>query len=312
MTDAYRELRYRLAGPMAPLPVFYKEDLSIDHAAMEGYVDWLLNRGAKNLCFTFVYSQLDFITTEELREVTRTVTAVTRDRGTLVACTAGGPVHQAVQTTRDMLKAGADAVMVHQPEWIMQNGGTGSLMVHYLKTVCSETDGAIMCCLLPDSGSTRTPLLDCGAFEQLIEHENFIGLKDDVYQVPCRMALTKQFGDRLAIVGGGLMRQYVLFHRFPCQGEFCGHFNPPWAARLFKLLDDNNYLEALPMIEESIEAAWAPEGVHWLAAVHARFHALGFVDSCRMRPPLQTVTAEQAEAIAEHARQHPGLFVPKE
>lgn len=308
MADTYRKLRYQLAAPMAPLPVLYKDDLSVDHAALEAYVDWLMDNGAHNVCFTFTYTQLDFVTTEELLEMTRTVAAVVRGRGTFIGSTAGGPASQAIDAVRKMHAAGVDAVMVHQPEWVMQNGGTGPIMVDYLKTVAAQADGAVMCCLLPESWTDRAPLLGPDAFEQLVEHENFIGLKDDFYKIPNRMALIKKFGDRLAIVGGGDLRQYVLFHRFPCQGEFCGHFNPQWAIKLFRLMDENNYTEAMQMIEGWIDAAWTPEGAHWLAACQARYHAMGFASSYRMRPPLRTLTPAQAEAIVEYMRQHPELF----
>ena len=307
-SDLYRTMRYQLAGPMAPLPVLYKEDQSLDCGGLERYVNWLLINGLKNMCFTFTYSQWDFVTSEERLELTRTVANVVGNRGTFVGCTAGGSTRELVTTVDAMRQAGAHTVMVHEPEWVMQNENTGSAHVEYLRTVLQQTDYPLMCCHLPDAWAKLKPLLTLSRFEELCEHENFIGMKDDYYQADFHMALVKRFGDRLAIVDGGMLRKYVVFHRFPCQGVLAGHFSPRWALDLFAALDNNDYRRALEMIEQRQDGISIPAGLHWLAAAQVCYYAMGFAESWQMRPPLKSATDAQAQAVISNMRLHPDLF----
>ena len=46
---------------------------SLDHAGLAKYVAWHMENGSRNFCLTFTYSQLDFISAEEIAAVTRTV-----------------------------------------------------------------------------------------------------------------------------------------------------------------------------------------------------------------------------------------------
>ena len=306
--DAYKQFRYDLAGPMVPLPLLYKDDLSVDLDALQRYVGWVLDEGVKNVCFTFTYTQLDFITTDELLELNAAVAEVVGDRGTFVSCTAGGPLKSVIPLVQQMHEAGADTIMVHQPEWVMQNGNTGDVLVNYIEATLKETDAAILCCLLPDMSTTATPLLGIEQFERLVQHDNFVGLKDDFYRIPYRKALIDRFGDRMCIVGGGNVRQYVLFHHYRCQGEFAGMFNPARAVRIFEFLDRGNYSEAMDMIDADAAGGWVPPGLHWLAACHAAYFAIGFAGSCQMRPPLMSASREQVAEIAAHMRKHQELY----
>ena len=306
--DRRKQLRYDLAGPMVPLPLLYKDDLSVDLDALQRYVGWVLDEGVKNVCFTFTYTQLDFITTDELLELNAAVAEVVGDRGTFVSCTAGGPLKSVIPLVQQMHEAGADTIMVHQPEWVMQNGNTGDVLVNYIEATLKETDAAILCCLLPDMSTTATPLLGIEQFERLVQHDNFVGLKDDFYGIPYRKALIDRFGDRLCIIGGGIMHQHVLFHRYPCQGEFAGMFNPARAVRAFELLDRGNYSEALDMIDAEIAGGWGPPALHWLAACHVMYFAMGLAGSYQMRPPLTSASGEQAAEIVAHVRKHPELY----
>ena len=64
---------------MAPLPILFRDDLSIDHAGMAAFVEWQIENGTTNFCLTFTYSQLDFISREEIVDITRNVMEVVKD-----------------------------------------------------------------------------------------------------------------------------------------------------------------------------------------------------------------------------------------
>ncbi len=78
--SAYDYFRRKIAGPMAPLPIFYKDDLGIDYDGIGKYTAWLVDGGIRNMCLTYSYSRIAFVTQAELIEVTRTIARVVGDR----------------------------------------------------------------------------------------------------------------------------------------------------------------------------------------------------------------------------------------
>jgi len=303
----YAKLRSEIRGPVVPVPLVLRNDLSIDHDGLQRYTDWLISRGMKAFCLTFMYSMLDFITTEELLDLTRTIAAAIARRGIFISCTAGGPLNKVIKTVNAMKDAGADAVMVHPTEFMLQHGDYGTLYVDYVGAVAAQTDVPILICVLPKIGQIQAAVTD-DHFRRLIAYDNFIGFKCDFYQTPYRAAIARQFGDRLCIIGGGMISQYFLAHHYPNQAEFAGMWDPSRAKRLFELLDQNDYAAALMMVEEEAAAAYEPPGLEGNASVPVILYAMGFAETYLARPPQPSPSREQAQAMIDHMRKHRHLF----
>ncbi len=295
----YQSLASRITRGVIPVPVFFRQDLSVDHAGIGRYVDWSVSQGTKTLCLTFTYSILDFLTTEELLAVTKTIADAVNGRAIFISCTAGGPQRQAIEIVEGMGKRGADAVMVHPTEFMLQNPKSGELYVSYVLGVAATTKLPVLVCGLPDPWQTAVPHLTNERYAELAKAENFIGLKDDYYQIPFRQGLIQEFGERLCVIGGGMLRNYILFHHYPNQSEFPGLwvFNPKRAELFFELLDAGKVSEAIGMIDEAEQAYYGAPGVHWIAQLLAKFHAAGFAETRLVRPPLVSATEEQADDI---------------
>ena len=181
----YDDVRNRIHRQMVPLPILYRDDYSIDHAGLAKYVAWHLENDTKNFCLTFTYSQLDFVTPQEIVDVTRTVMEVVRDDAVFISCTGGGPLHAAIETVQAFEKIGAHAAFVHLPEHCLQNAShCGELYVEYIRAVAKETEIPLMAVALPIPWtSPPQTMLPAQLFEELCEEEQFIGIKDQTPKV---------------------------------------------------------------------------------------------------------------------------------
>jgi dihydrodipicolinate synthase/N-acetylneuraminate lyase len=303
--SAYDDLRRKIAGPMAPLPIFYKDDLGVDYDGIGKYTAWLVEGGIRNLCLTHGYSRVGFVTQAELIEVTRTIARVVEDRAVFIGCTRTDPVVETVESVRQIREAGAHAAFVMpQPEW-----QSGALFRDFLGHMAAATDFPLLFVSLPSPEGPHGPNLSAGDYELLLEHENIVGIKEDFNDIPYRMELIRRYGRRLCIIGGGALRNYLFVHRYPQQGELDGQFSPRTARRFVRLLDEGCLDEALTLIEQR-EAAINdfPQGLDWQAKNQVYLKGLGFAESVRMRPPIVAATDEQVRDVIQRMRKYPGVF----
>ena len=211
---------------------------------------------------------------------------------------------------QQMEAAGAHAVFVHLPEWCLQNAeGCGDLYANYIRAVARDTAVPLMATALRETGGGERPMLTTPILEALCDGGHFIGIKDDVYILGHRLELIRKLGGRLAIIGGGMLRQYIFCHHHPCQGEFAGITNPRRGARYFELLDQNNYVDAMKMQEEDERAGgFGIAGLNSRARNHVMFYGMGFAETYLTREPIVAATAEQADAIIADMRTKPQVF----
>ena len=168
----YDDIRNRIHRQMVPLPILYRDDYSIDHAGLAKYIDWHLENDTQNFCLTFTYSQLDFVTADEIVEVTRTVMEVVRDDAVFISCTGGGPLHEAIRTVQAFEKIwGTCSVRAPMPEHCLQNPShCGELYVEYIRGVAKETEIPLLAVALPVPWSAPSQtMLPVQRFEELCE-----------------------------------------------------------------------------------------------------------------------------------------------
>ena len=293
---------------MVPLPILFRDDDSLDTAGLAKYVAWHIEQGTKNFCLTFTYSQLDFLSAEEIIEVTRTVTDVVKDDAIFITCTGGGPLHEAIESVKAFEKLGTHAAFVHLPEHCLQNSfQCGELYVRYIEDVAKHTSIPLLAVALgaPWVSPIQT-MLTAERIGDLCAVEQFIGIKDDIYVLANRHELTRKFGRRMGITGGGIFDHYIFFHHLPNQGEFHGIYNPKRGFRMLDLLDAGDYVGVFKMMAEAATAGGGPElDLHWMARNQLAFYAMGFAETYRMRRPINSATPQQAEALIEHMRNSP-------
>ena len=306
----WQDVLGRITRQIVPLPIFFRDDFAIDHSGLAKYVAWQVENGSKNLCLTFTYSQLDFVTPAEISDVTRTVLEVVGNAATFVPCTGGGPLHETIKTVQAFETAGSMAAFVHLPEFCLQNPSQcGELYVKYIQDVAKETGVALLAVSLPVYGEapSRT-MLPSSLIEDLCAEDQFIGLKDDIYILEYRSELIQKFAGRIGVIGGGLFSHYLHFHHKPNQSEFTGMFHPQRGLHMYQLLDQNDYRSVLDMLEEDGQHWWSPPDLHWMSFNQVIFYLMGFAETYVMRPPLPTATPEHVEAARKHMRHTPTTF----
>ena len=303
-------LRNRIHGATAPLPTYFKDDCSVDYAAIERYVNWLIGRGIRCLCLTHGYSQLGYVSEAELLELTRLFADAAKGRAVFFSSTRGAEdLTDVVRVVEEQAAAGADGVFIVPPR-------VASSSMWYTRVLCNvaaETDVPILAMYY--GGPTRQPILSMDDMDRIVEHENFIGLKEDVNEVSARLKLTDRYGDRLAIIGGGVPGNYLHFHHYPCQSELDGFWSPGRTLGFVEALDAGDLRRALAWAEdwERVHGrlcAESPEEVQGGALYQVIAHTLGCAGSYQVRPPLVTATPAQAEKIAAYVREHAEVYEP--
>ena len=83
----YGGIRERVWGPGVPLPVFFREDLSVDYEGLERYANWIVDAGIKCMLLTHAYSQLGFINEQENLEITRIFAGAARKKAVFFSST---------------------------------------------------------------------------------------------------------------------------------------------------------------------------------------------------------------------------------
>lgn len=303
--NVYEGFRRKIAGPTVPLPIFFRADLSIDHAGIERYIAWLLEAGITNMCLTYGYSQIGSVSPTEVLDVTRTIANIVGDRAAFISCTSGVSAVESITVVQQMQKVGAHAAFV-MPNLMSQAGPAYRDLLCY---VAGATELAILFVSYPAPNVPGTPNLSVDDYKLLLEHDNIVGLKEDYNDVAYRMELIRNFGDRLCIIGGGVLRNYLFFHHYPQQGELAGMFNAGRALRFLKLLDEDRLNEALEFMERQARAIQdAPADLDWLARNQVRMQVMGFAETWQMRPPLASATEEQAQDLIVRMRQYPDVF----
>jgi dihydrodipicolinate synthase/N-acetylneuraminate lyase len=263
-----------------------------------------------NFCTTFVYDVLDSITTKEMLELTDTISSLMRKNCIYLSCTAGGSITEVINTTKKMKEHGANGVFIHPPIFVVQGGG-GDLYYNYLEKILENTDIPLFSVALPDPWkSTNTPMLNLFHYENLCRFANYMGFKDDYYHIPLRQQIAERFGDRIWIIGGGDFKKYIVNRHHPLQSEFAGMINPAKYKKIFSLLDENRYFEAISLAEEDSRTKPANflSDLHWIAARAVIFWALGFCESYSIRGPIISATKNQAGGILNKMRVNSHLY----
>ena len=287
------------------MPVFFRDDLSVDYEGLERYVNWILDAGIKCMLLTHGYSQLGFINEKENLEITRIFAAAARDRAVFFSSTRE-EMREAPRVIEELRATGADGVFVMPPLVALQSGPDYvRVLLHLLK----GTEAALLAMAYGKPGEPSTPMISMQDLDLLIEQANFIGIKDDLNIPAHRLALIDRYGDRLAIIGGGIQRNYVQFCRYPCQSELDGFFSPRRSLRLLDAARAGRLHEALEIVEQwdRLRAEVHSE-VQWQAANQVIMYAMGFAATYLVRPPLVSATEEQARRIIDSVKKYPDVF----
>ncbi len=303
--NRYETLRRRIAGPMVPLPILYCDNLSVDHAGIARYVTWLLDAGMTNTCLTYAYSQIGYVSEEEPIDITRTIADVIGDRAVFIACSHIDTTENTAALIQQIKELGAHAVFA-MPE---QDGWPAEQYGPHLSTIAETADFPLLLVNNISPTDAASPIFSIDAYEGLLEHDAIVGLKEDFNNVPYRLDLIREYGERLCIIGGGVQRNYLFFHHHPQQGELFGQFSPATAHRFVAMLDEERMREAIDFIaRRDLALRESLLDLNWLARNQVYMYQMGFAESWKLRPPLESATEAQVSEVIAVMKGYPDVF----
>lgn len=276
---ALERLRASLRGISGILVTPFDSDDEVDMPRLKPVIDRAVDAGVHILVANGNTGEFYSLTTEEAE---RAVTAAAEmiDRRIPLLAGIGRSIKDACRLAKSSARAGADALMVHQPPdpFVAPRG-----IVEYLKRVRDASDG------LPVVLYLRNDTIGLSAIESICEVEGVVGVKWAT-QNPMKLAEAIRVTDPSLSWVGGLAETWAPpLYAVGARGFTSGLINiwPEHSMSIHAALDVGNYAEAAKLIERmsAFEEVRAEEmnGTN-VTGVKAALQAIG-LDCGHARPP---------------------------
>ncbi len=300
----YPRLRRRIHGPVYPIPTPFTDDHRVDVSALEEYVDFLIEGGARILHVMVHASRFNLLTIEEMKLVNATVAKRARQVNPDCIAIAATPALCSTATAREFSRHardnGADVIGVIFPERFYSQ----DQVLSYFGEVADASDIGILIheerlrtihgCALT---TYPTELL-----ERIAAIEQVIAINEDAGEDGYTDRAVSCLYDKLAIiVSGGSKEQFVKFHPAGCHAYLVGVASiwPAVALDFYRALSAGDLLEALSIIENLERPFFAvAKRLGWHIALKSALQQLGIM-SATERPPLQSLDQAGHQEIAD-------------
>jgi 4-hydroxy-tetrahydrodipicolinate synthase len=177
-----------LIGIIPAVIVPMRADYSIDYAAFELYLEWVLHHGPVGLAVNVDTGEGPYLTVEERAEVIRTARKVANGRCKIIAGVGGPATHTATANARASREAGADALLIFPTPAFLNDPLDPRIPYEYHKAIAEASDLPIIVFQLGPifGGVNYTP----EALSKVMELPQVIGLKDASFDAQ-RFILTR-------------------------------------------------------------------------------------------------------------------------
>ena len=168
--------KLNLAGLIPAVIVPMRSDYSIDFAAFERYLEWMVGLGPVGLAVNVDTGEGPYLTFDERIEIIRATRKIARDRCAIIAGVGGPGTATAVGNARAAREAGADALLVFPTPAFLNDPLDLEIPYQYHKAIAEESNLPIIVFQLgPIFGGINYPEK---ALERLLELPQVIALKD--------------------------------------------------------------------------------------------------------------------------------------
>ena len=231
---AAADFRTRLDGPILSFPTPYRADGAVDYGAVRRVIEQGVRAGVRVVTLTRGNNHYDWLTWQEIRDLTRTMVETVAGRALTIAATGGWPTMQAVEYARYAADVGADAVQVNPPA----EGSDASLAEHF-RAVARAGGRPVVIHSQPSMALLR----------KLAEIENVVAIKEEFttdYTVP----IYAEFGDRFAIFAGGTKARLLAYRPYGMHAYYSAFatFAPRIAMRFWKAVTSADTKTASDMV----------------------------------------------------------------
>jgi 4-hydroxy-tetrahydrodipicolinate synthase len=283
------EVLAKLKGPLASISIPYDEDFAVDHDSLRRWVSLMCEQRAPVLFLTLGDGELDFLSEEEIEAVIRTVTQEAAGRALVVGGTGGWTTEQLVPFVLRVQECGVDAINVHLNSRI----AGGDQIRRVFDAIAAQTD-------LPLLAYEENKNFDLALIRDLAKRPTVVGMKchEPLYGFYDYTRATR--GDGFAVLGAGLMRQFLFGQQVGSPGYLCliASFAPSVSLQFVAALEQGDYRAAQQIVfehEEPLMEVVRPlsfpqtyKSIHYIA---------GLYRTNLMRSPRQGNTEEQLQPL---------------
>lgn len=289
----------RLHGPLASISIPYSADFSVDHASLRRWTSFMCDEHVPVLFLTLGDGELDFLSEAEIEAVIRTVTAEAAGRALVVGGTGAWTTEQLVPFVLRLEDSGLDAINIHLNPRI-----AGADQVRRVfETIASKTEVPLLA--YEEKANFDLPLI-----RQLAAMPTVVGMKchEPLYGFYEFARSTRD--DGFAVLGAGLMRQFLFGHQVGSPGYLCllASFAPRLALEFYAAMQQGDFPAAQRIVfddEEPLMEVVKPLG---FPQTYKSLHYIaGHYETNLMRSPRTGNTAAQLEPLRAHLRERYGI-----
>jgi dihydrodipicolinate synthase/N-acetylneuraminate lyase len=283
-----KQIRSMVEGPVNSIPTPFKRDGAIDWDGVAAIVERGIVGGSRVSLLTYGDSQFDFLSDDEVCELTRFVVERVNGRALIVAATRRWPDDRAVEFAHFSKRVGADVLMVLPSDF----AGSAGRIQHYRGVA------AVMPMMLV--GCPGYDILDA-----LLDVPEICTFKEDGTEAYA-VETMRRYGDQWVFVTGGQLWRHYTQWPFGCRAYFCwlAALAPSVSQRYWSAFCRRDVVEAGAVIREVEAPFFALAGTvngGWFALWRTAL-ALNGVSSRYLRPPLIDVTEEEVERISDEMK----------
>ena len=271
------ELRKRWQGVVIPLITPFKEDRSLDLAALESNVQWLIDKGARcgNTVFLAAGSGGDFtsMTTDERLQVIKTVCEVADGIVPVIASAQSTDVRVCIEIGRLGEEVGLDAVQLSGPYYY---DGTPGDTLGWMREVSRHTD--IGFAVYNNWYTGYDMPLDL--IDEILDIPNSVAVKWGSPNVFTFMEGIRRFNDKAVVVDNAFLPEVSYPLGVRCHISHLPNFYPEHSWRVHELLASGRHGEA--------KEEWDRCMVPWLRLI-APVRAATGAEAVFVRPAMEVV-----------------------
>ncbi|MEX0612100.1 MAG: dihydrodipicolinate synthase family protein, partial [Pirellulales bacterium] len=200
-----QEFKKHLAGPILSLPTTFKEDLTVNHAAVHQMIGRAIKYGVPIFGLTAGNSKYQCLEYDEIKAVTRSMVEAADGKGLTIAATGPWPTEQVIDYARYSQAHGADSIQILRPEGVEDEK---QLFEHFLAISKSTSLPTVL------HGVYSLPLL-----RRLAEIESIVAMKEDG-ELTYYIDRIIEFGDRFEIFSGGAENRFLVGYPYGARAFF--------------------------------------------------------------------------------------------
>ena len=265
------DIREKLKGNIVPVPGQFHEDLSLNHAAYQDHVQFLMEKGIKCFYLALSASEFDYMTMPERVAVTKTVAGTLKADCILIAQALGGNwLPEQLEEAKMLLDQGAHAIVI-APQPIKE--GNKFFSSFYERAGYSPTrhDGYYIDYMEKISDGLQAPIVyhdkpfksgkgpSMAMLEKIMNLDWVAGLKEHVPDPVTLQKIYQAFGKRAACFDGfGKTMQFWSLQWGAQARHTCwSWFDPESDQRFLDSIQQGNYQAALEVVNSEWPVARA-------------------------------------------------------